>query len=247
MKTLVLVASVVGAIASPAFAAYDRYGNYYDDSRTYYDSRDSDRYGNYYDGSRTYYDSRDSYRRGDAARVIESQPVYAAAGTRQECWNSREGRYQAPGESSDSNRVAGTALGAIVGGVIGHQLGSGRGNDAATVGGAILGGIAGNQIQRQQQDRNDDLDMSRCRTVASGDNTLQGYDVRYEYRGQQYVTRMASEPGRFLTLGSDIRDDGTPFDSSVAYSTPSYSTPSYSSPSYSSPYSYNNNPYGGGG
>src|SRR2546423_53737 len=31
MKILVIaVASVVGAIASPAFAAYDRYGNYYD-------------------------------------------------------------------------------------------------------------------------------------------------------------------------------------------------------------------------
>ena len=221
MKTLVFaVASVVGAIASPAFAAYDRYGNYYDDSRTYYDSRDE-------------------YRRGDAARVIDSQPVYAASGTREECWNPSQGRFEDRNATPrDSNRIAGTALGAIVGGVIGHQLGSGRGNDAATVGGALLGGLAGNQIERQRQDR-DDLDLSNCRTVATGDNTLQGYDVTYEYNGQQYTTRMASQPGGFLRLGSDIREDGTPFDANVAYSTPTYdSTPTYT---------YDNNPYGGGG
>ena len=76
MKILVIaVASVVGAIASPAFAAYDRYGNYISDSR-------------------------DAYRqeRG-VARVIESNPVYAASGTREECWNPREGRFQDRSES----------------------------------------------------------------------------------------------------------------------------------------------------
>ncbi len=202
MKALVIAgACVVGAIASPAFAAYDRYGNYYD--------------------------SRDEYRqeRG-VARVIESNPVYAASGTREECWNPREGRFQDRGESRDPNRIAGTALGAIVGGVIGHQIGD---NNAGTVAGALLGGIAGNQIERRQQEQSD-LDLSRCRTVASGDNTLQAYDVRYEYRGQQYVTRMASDPGRYLRLGSDIRDDGTPFDGNVAYAP---AAPSYS---YAQPY-----------
>jgi uncharacterized protein YcfJ len=217
MKTLVLaVVAAVGTIASPAFAAFDRYGNYYD--------------------SRTYYDSRDAYRRGDAARVISSQPVYAAADTREECWNPREGRYQDRNESHDSNRVAGTALGAIAGGVIGHQIGD---NNAGTVAGAILGGIAGNQIQRHVQDDRNDLDLSTCRTVANGPDTLQGYDVTYEYRGQQYTTRMASAPDRFLRLGSDIRDDGLPYDNAVAYAPGTYNA--------NPPYTYNNNPYGGGG
>ena len=235
MKTLVIaVASVVGAIASPAFAAYDRYGNYYDESRTYYDSRAND--------SRSYYDSRDQYRRGDAARVIDSQPVYAASGTREQCWNPSSRQFEDLQEARDSNRIAGTALGAIVGGVIGHQLGSGRGNDAATVGGALLGGLAGNQIERSQQDRSD-LDLNNCRTVASGDNTLQGYDVTYEYNGQQYTTRMSSQPGRFLSLGNDVRADGTPFDANVSYSTPAYNDDQYG---YSMP-TYNNNPYGSGG
>ncbi len=203
MKTIVIaVASIMGAIASPAFAAYDRYGNYYDDSRTYFDSQDQ-------------------YRRGDSARVIDTQPVYAASGTKEQCWNPREGRFEDRNEPRDPNRIAGTALGALIGGVIGHGISDSSGGTAA---GAILGGIAGNQIERQQQ--RSDLDTSQCRTVASGDGSIQAYDVRYEYRGQQYVARMDHDPGQWLRPGSDIRDDGTPFESNVAYNT-YYSEPSY--------------------
>ena len=51
-----------------------------------------------------------------------------------------------PVEVGDSG--VGTALGAILGGVAGHQVGGGRGKDLATVGGAILGGVAGNQVNK---------------------------------------------------------------------------------------------------
>ncbi len=40
----------------------------------------------------------------------------------------------------------GTAIGAIAGGVIGNQIGSGRGRVLATVGGALLGAIVGNGV-----------------------------------------------------------------------------------------------------
>lgn len=40
----------------------------------------------------------------------------------------------------------GTAIGAVVGGVLGNQVGGGNGKKAATVLGAIAGGVAGNQI-----------------------------------------------------------------------------------------------------
>jgi outer membrane lipoprotein SlyB len=53
-----------------------------------------------------------------------------------------------PGRTSGGGAVAG----AIVGGVLGHQVGSGRGNDAATVAGAIGGAIAGNEIERRRND-----------------------------------------------------------------------------------------------
>ena len=46
--------------------------------------------------------------------------------------------------------VAGAVIGAIVGGVAGHQFGSGRGNKAATAGGAVVGGVVGSQIGKAE-------------------------------------------------------------------------------------------------
>lgn len=42
----------------------------------------------------------------------------------------------------------GIVLGAVAGAVVGHQIGDGRGQDAATVIGAVGGGIAGNEIEK---------------------------------------------------------------------------------------------------
>jgi outer membrane lipoprotein SlyB len=42
----------------------------------------------------------------------------------------------------------GVVGGAVVGGVLGHQVGSGRGNDLATVAGAVGGGYVGNEIEK---------------------------------------------------------------------------------------------------
>ncbi len=185
MKTVAIaVASLFSVIAPAAHAAYDRYGNYYE-PREYYSN-----------------DYRDDY-----ARVIDSRPVYAES--REECWNLRDNRYEA--RPRDDNRVgAGTALGAVAGGVIGHQVGSGRGNDAATIGGALLGGLIGHNVEKNRNDDHPDFDMNNCRTVAGRD--LLGYDVRYAYNGNEYTTRMNADPGRRLVIGRDVRDDGTPFD-----------------------------------
>lgn len=47
----------------------------------------------------------------------------------------------------DENRITGSVLGAVAGGVIGHQFGGGRGKDVATVVGALGGEYAGNHDQ----------------------------------------------------------------------------------------------------
>jgi outer membrane lipoprotein SlyB len=44
----------------------------------------------------------------------------------------------------------GTVLGGLAGGVIGHQIGSGRGNTAATVIGAIGGAAVGTEIEKKR-------------------------------------------------------------------------------------------------
>ncbi len=157
------------------------------------------------------YDARDYRNRGDVARVIDSRPVYAES-LHDECWNPRAGHYE---EVRNSKRtgIKGAAIGAVAGGVIGHQVDHGGG----TAVGAILGGLIGNQIEkRNNEDQQNDLDRSRCRVVSDGmTNDVQAYDVRYEYSGRQYTTRLASDPGRRLRLGEEIRPDGRPYDAYV--------------------------------
>lgn len=53
-----------------------------------------------------------------------------------------------------SKEDIGMAAGAVLGGVIGHQIGGGRGKTVATIGGAALGAFAGSRVGRTM-DRND--------------------------------------------------------------------------------------------
>lgn len=45
--------------------------------------------------------------------------------------------------------VAGMAGGAVVGGLLGNQVGGGTGKTLATVGGAVAGGFLGNEVQKR--------------------------------------------------------------------------------------------------
>jgi uncharacterized protein YcfJ len=128
------------------------------------------------------------------------------------CWTEHQ-----PGNEShrgDPN-VGGAVVGALIGGVLGHQVGSGRGNTAATVGGAALGAYAGNRVENNRHDNNtsqSDLDRSNCRTIGTSGN-VQSYEVRYNWQGRDYITRMDHDPGRFVELGRDVNADGTPYSS----------------------------------
>ena len=54
-------------------------------------------------------------------------------------------------ESNPSKEDIGMATGAVLGGVLGHQIGSGSGNTIATIGGAALGAFVGSRIGRDDQ------------------------------------------------------------------------------------------------
>ncbi|NYZ63286.1 glycine zipper 2TM domain-containing protein [Luteimonas deserti] len=67
---------------------------------------------------------------------------------------------------SDPNRVGGTAAGAVIGGLVGNQIGSGSGRRIATVGGAVAGGAIGRNVQGNSQEaRGDRIVESRCERV----------------------------------------------------------------------------------
>jgi len=158
---------------------------------------------------------------GDRARVVSARPVIERMPiSREECWNDRVRTYEDRRVTRTDTGApigAGTVLGAVIGGVAGHQVGSGRGNDVATGVGAVVGGLIGNQVDRDNGNVRPgervtevervpvDRNVERCRTVQETREATVGYDVRYEYMGRQFTTRMARDPGRFVRVAVDIR------------------------------------------
>jgi uncharacterized protein YcfJ len=50
--------------------------------------------------------------------------------------------------TQDHHHIVGTVLGALVGGVIGHQFGGGTGKALTTAGGAVAGGAIGHHVAK---------------------------------------------------------------------------------------------------
>ncbi|MGN6283357.1 glycine zipper 2TM domain-containing protein, partial [Frateuria sp.] len=91
---------------------------------------------------------------------------------------------------------AGPALGAVAGGLLGHQVGGGKGKTLATVAGAVAGGYAGKKIQENRQEAKVTTTTERkCETVNDSSTKVVGYNVRYEYNGVTRTTRMDHDPG----------------------------------------------------
>lgn len=64
-------------------------------------------------------------------------------------------------ESNPSKQDIGMVTGAVVGGLLGHQVGGGSGKTVATIGGAALGAFLGSRIG-QSMDRDDQVKMARA-------------------------------------------------------------------------------------
>jgi uncharacterized protein YcfJ len=135
---------------------------------------------------------------GDAgyelARVVDVEPIREVHRTpvdREVCWEEtvrvRERRHS----------HAPTVLGAIIGGVIGNQFGSGSGRDAATAAGALLGGAIGHDASKAHEGRSYPAIRERCEVERQWrERTVdRGYRVTYEYAGRLHRTTMNHHPG----------------------------------------------------
>jgi uncharacterized protein YcfJ len=101
----------------------------------------------------------------------------------------------------DEHRIAGTAIGAVAGGLLGSTIGGGKGKTVATVAGAAAGGYAGNQVQKGMQQKDVVTTTERrCKTVQDKSQKLIGYDVTYRLDGKDGVVRMSSKPGATLPV-----------------------------------------------
>lgn len=85
--------------------------------------------------------------RAPAAEPAAAQSALAAAplAVREECYEE-----SVAGEPRDKHRIAGTAIGAIVGGAVAKDVGD---RDLTTAVGAAVGAFAGNKIQQRIQER----------------------------------------------------------------------------------------------
>lgn len=95
----------------------------------------------------------------------------------------------------DENRIAGTALGAVAGGLLGSQIGGGSGRTVATVAGLAAGGYTGNRVQKNMQESNTvTRTRTQCKTVNETHKQTVGYDVRYRLGDEEGLVRMNEPP-----------------------------------------------------
>jgi len=96
----------------------------------------------------------------------------------------------------DEHKIAGTAVGAVVGGLLGNQIGGGSGKKIATVAGAAAGGYTGNKVQGNMQARDTYTTTERrCNTVTDSHENVIGYNVTYMLGDQEHTVRMDEKPG----------------------------------------------------
>jgi uncharacterized protein YcfJ len=105
----------------------------------------------------------------------------------------------------DQHQIAGMAIGAVAGGLLGHMVGAGKGNGLATAAGVIGGGYAGKKIEESHQQANVQSEVvHRCSTVANTSSNIVGYDVTYVYNGVTRTTRMDHDPGNRVRVEQSV-------------------------------------------
>ena len=128
------------------------------------------------------------------AQVVSVEPVRQSINDPQRVCHDQVITHTAP--PKDEHRIAGTAIGAVAGGLLGHLVGGGRGNTLTTVAGAVGGGYAGNRIEAaHQQGQVTQTVERRCDTVDNTSSKVVAFDVHYVYNGVTRTVRMDHDPG----------------------------------------------------
>ena len=139
------------------------------------------------------YDSR--RRNGERYYQAEVTSVREVRGTAdQRCWVDRE-----PVAATGNKNVPAGIAGALIGGILGHQVGGGTGKDLATVGGAIAGAMVGANIGRGNGEELSTQEVQRC-NQASGQGRASYWEVSYNFRGTEHRVQMSSPPAATVTV-----------------------------------------------
>lgn len=148
------------------------------------------------------YPARESVSFG-YADVLRADPVYETVRfrePREECYDEDVVRRERGG----GDPTGGTVLGAIIGGVVGNQVGGGSGRKAATAAGAIIGGAVGHRVDSTNggpdREYRDTQRVCRMVDVEREERRVAGFDVEYRYKGDVYMSRLDYDPGNKLRI-----------------------------------------------
>jgi uncharacterized protein YcfJ len=128
----------------------------------------------------------------DNARVISSVPVIQQVAVPQQVCSTQPVAVEQPKSG------AGALLGAVAGGAVGNQIGSGGGRAVATMAGVIGGAVLGNRIEGPAPTVVQN--QTTCSTQTVYESRTVGYNVTYEYAGRQYQVQMPQDPGPFVRV-----------------------------------------------
>lgn len=135
----------------------------------------------------------------DNARVVSVDPQYDSVGVpRRECSN----QWISEPRRGGGRDYGGAMLGGVVGALIGNQVGGGHGREAATAVGAVVGAFTGDGLSNRDrwQPGPTAREVTTCRDVEDVQTRIVGYQVTYDYHGQQFTTLMHENPGRFVQV-----------------------------------------------
>ena len=145
----------------------------------------------------------------ESVAVISAQPVYQLTRieTPQErCVEERVVIERRNQQASGTPIIVSTIIGGALGNAVGKNKSSRR---VGAVLGAVLGNSVGRDIARQSQssDTREYQTVERCETVfvSHEEERLLGYDVIYQFNGQQYSVRTEQDPGSQMKVRVEVQ------------------------------------------
>jgi uncharacterized protein YcfJ len=133
------------------------------------------------------------------AEVISAKALTKTVKTpRQEC-HDEQVTHTKP--IKDHDRLVGTGIGAVVGGLLGSRVGGGNTRIVTGLAGAAAGGYAGNKIQQKVQQGNTyTTTEQRCITAYDTHEEPAGYEVVYMLDGKRHHVHMDHDPGQKIPV-----------------------------------------------
>ena len=136
------------------------------------------------------------------ARVLDVQPITRVVRTEvphRECRTEQVTR-----QGSGANPTGAMLAGALIGGVVGNQIGSGGGRRAATAAGVLIGSGMGHS-SAVNTPRTAVEERCEVYTEIREDERFDGYRVSYEYGGAAVTEGAAQHPGDRIRVQVSVR------------------------------------------